>query len=82
MKRPFKKDDSLVEPTSGDSSTPPISQEILDIYNKLDWSDKRKIPIEEYQKAFYKQKQRNKREEKKEKHMKYYGDFDPGNYPA
>ena len=79
---PFKTDDSIVEPISGDSSTPPISQEMIDVYNKLDWKDKDQIPQEHIQDAFYEQKRRNKREEKKEKHMKYYGDFDPGNYPA
>ena len=65
---PFKTDDT--------------NKEIEDIRNKLDWDNKSEIPYKDLQDAFYQQKERNKREEKKEKHMKYYGDFGPGNYPA
>ena len=60
---PFNGDDTLVEPKQGDSSTPPISQEVLDIYNKLDWSDKKEIPVEEYQKAYFKQQEIEKQQE-------------------
>ena len=64
---PFKEDDTLVEPKQGDPNVPPISQEILDIYNKLDWSDKQKIPVEDYQKAYFKQQKLEKQRELKYK---------------
>ena len=53
---PFKRDgkeigDTLVEPKQDNPNIPPISQEVLDIYNKLDWKDKASINVEDYQKA-------------------------------
>ena len=58
-----KKGDTLVEPKQGNPNVPPISQEVLDIYNKLDWSDKQKIPVKDYQKAYLKQQQLEKERE-------------------
>ena len=57
---PFKKDekeigDTLVEPKQGNTNVPPISQEVLDIYGKLDWSDKANINVEDFQKAYFEQ---------------------------
>ena len=50
-------DDTLVEPKQDNPNIPPISQEVLDIYNKLDWSDKANINVEDYQKAYFKQQE-------------------------
>tara|TARA_R100001530_G_scaffold46363_1_gene34849 strand:+ start:350 stop:574 length:225 start_codon:yes stop_codon:yes gene_type:complete len=66
-KKSNKNGDTLVEPKQSNPNVAPISQEILDIYNKLDWSDKRKIPVEEYQKAYFKQQELEKQRELKYK---------------
>ena len=55
--------DTLVEPKQDNPNIPPISQEVLDIYNKLDWKDKASINVEDYQKAYFKQQELEKQRE-------------------
>ena len=50
----------MVEPKQGDPNVPPISKEVLDIYNKLDWKDKANINVEDYQKAYFEQQKGEK----------------------
>ena len=51
-------DDEILQPE--DINLPDISKEVLDIYDKLDWTDKDQIPIEEFQKAYFEQQRREK----------------------